>query len=343
MDYTADDLEAQELQALTNDEVPDNAEAWYLRSYTTLEKRTAIEFVGQSLTCEPNERLAHLCWERLAYLCFEDRRPTHALAAAERLIALGRDRLTWMMFKGHVLTKQRRYDEAVEQYTRVSELFPDSLDPYRPRAVAYLCQQKYVEAIKDYSIVAGAHCANQPWVCYQRATPLWIVGESKKALEDYRAFTEGRGYATYADARLALVLHDQARLLDQAGGAAEAEKARGEAKDVLITARGDSRAEKWLQRILKCLDGELPPDELVDDASGRDNEEHLCEAYYYAGEAHRLSGNDEKARECFEKCVDTDVVLDLEEFPPDPMNEYVLAVWRLDQLAETYMLPSDSN
>ena len=62
------------------------------------------------------------------------------------------------------------------------------------------------------------------------------------------------------------------------------------------------------------------------------NPEHVCEAYYYAGEVCQLNGDTERARTCFQKCVDTNLLFDREELDPDPMNEYHLAVWRLDSL-----------
>ena len=74
------------------------------------------------------------------------------------------------------------------------------------------------------------------------------------------------------------------------------------------------------------------PDELVAaipaSAAERDGE---CEAYYYAGERCRLQGDDEQARGWYRKCAEMKMPLDVSQTPPDPMNEYHLAVWRLGE------------
>ncbi len=60
------------------------------------------------------------------------------------------------------------------------------------------------------------------------------------------------------------------------------------------------------------------------------NGERVCEGYYYAGEACLLQDQFAEARAWFRRCVETGLRFDPHEFPPNPMNEYHLAVWRLD-------------
>ena len=85
--------------------------------------------------------------------------------------------------------------------------------------------------------------------------------------------------------------------------------------------------------MLLCLAGEHPPDWLVKEANP-DNAEEACEAAYYAGEVYLLNGQIDAARQWFEQCVATDLPLDRDEYPPNPMSEYHLARWRL-QTPET--------
>ena len=72
----------------------------------------------------------------------------------------------------------------------------------------------------------------------------------------------------------------------------------------------------------------LTPDQLV--AAASDPVER-CEAYYYAGEVSLLQGELEAAVAWFEACLDTGLEMDPDSFW-EPMSEYDLAEWRLDQL-----------
>ena len=84
---------------------------------------------------------------------------------------------------------------------------------------------------------------------------------------------------SYTDARWFIILREQNRT--------------DEAKEVLHKALAESD-EKWLQKVLKCLDGQIDPDELLEAA---DTAQRRCEAYYYAGEACNLLGRGRRRAE----------------------------------------------
>jgi hypothetical protein len=126
---------------------------------------------------------------------------------------------------------------------------------------------------------------------------------------------------TYADARWFLILRDQGL--------------RAEAAEVLESAYR-STGDSWLRQILKCLNGRLAPETLVEEA---DKPTRLCEAFYYAGEACHLQGQNAESRDWFEKCVDTGLQLDPDTWPRDPMDEYELAKWRLITLGDQGIAP----
>ena len=69
-------------------------------------------------------------------------------------------------------------------------------------------------------------------------------------------------------------------------------------------------------------------------ATARGNSERRCEAHYYAGEVYRLAGDLKRAQLCFEQCVRTGVRYDLDTLSLNPMNEWELARWRLEQLEQ---------
>ena len=175
-----------------------------------------------------------------------------------------------------------------------------------------------MRAVADYDrVVAVDGDATDPWVFYQRATPLWILGRIDDALADYTHVRFRLGFPFYSDARRILILRDQRR--------------DGEADSILALAL-NAVQDRWLRQIFRCLAGRLSPEELVADAAAHDSLEQLCEAYYYAGEVCRQSGRTNEARRWFEECIKTGVEFDLDTQAATPMNEYELALWRLGSL-----------
>lgn len=324
-------LSDDELRAQADREAPDTAEAWHLRTFATLNLENAWRSAQTALQRAPGQRLAPLAWERFAWLSLETARFDDAIRAARNLIDLGGDRLAWMLFEGRALTHQRRYTDAIGQYDRVAALFPDRFQPYRYRAISHLCLKNYAQALEDCSKAVDLARPRVAYNLFLRATLLWITGRTEAAVAEYRTFQESWPFAEYANARLFLILQDRSGQLEQDGQPDLAEQHRQKARDLLAAGPPGSAAGDWPAKIFACLGHKLRPDELV--AAAGENPERVCEACYYAGERCRLDGQLDEARAWFQKCVETDVVLDPDSTTLDPMNEHHLAVWRLDQLA----------
>ena len=296
-------------QARAERDAPDSAEAWYLRSFATLDKQRALECAEEAVERQPSHVLA---WERLTWLRLRTGDLDGALKGADQLIELGESAHHWTLFKGTVLTRQGRFPEAIRVYTQLG------FNGYVYLAHTYRRIKEYEKAIECYTklIERERNTVGAMWHLFQRATPLWILGRREEAVEDYRAFRLLRGRPDYSDARQYIILRDLNR--------------NDEAEQVMEAALDDVK-DIWLRRILRCLAGKVPPDKLVAGPEGRDdNLEQLCEAYYYAGEAYLLSGQLAEARQSFERCVETGVQFDPDASPETPMNEYELAQWRLD-------------
>ena len=315
---------ADALQAPAVREAPDTAEAWYLASFATLELETALRCAQQAVQCQPAHALA---WCRLTWLRHQTGDLTGALQGAEKLIELGDSPAEWTLFKGQVLHMQGRFRQAIEQYTRATVARLKEASVYVYRAHAYRRLKEYPKAVADYTKaleLEGEATANI-WYRYQRATPLWILGRADEALADYERVRLVLGRPWYSEARRFLILCELSR--------------QREAEEVLAAALRDVQAgalrdveAAWLRQILRCLAGQLTPDELVADGVARNNREQLCEAYYYAGEVCLLASNRDEARKWFELCVQTGVHFDPDAALGIPMNEYELAQWRLDTL-----------
>ena len=318
-------------------DAPDTAEAWYLRSLATLNLDESLRCAEKAVQCDGKRALA---WRRLAHLYSRKGKFSKALDASERLIDIGADRYHWMLFQGGILTRQGGYAEAVERYGQAARLSPGRDVPYRARGVALLCQDKHVEAIADYSRAVDFEGPDGIWSRYARATPLWIVGRTTEAAEDYRRVRELRSQVSYADARLFLVLRDHAHHLNAGGRPVDANKVRMEAAAMLEEACRNTMRGSRLHKILECLAGKIKPEELATSANSS-NPEDVCESNYYAGEAYLLNRRIEEARECFGRCVATGLVLDPDSTQLDAMNEFHLARWRLGQLSDHEGADSD--
>jgi tetratricopeptide (TPR) repeat protein len=305
---TGDARRAEALQGRPQEKIPDTAEAWYLRSLATLDASEALRSATEAVKRDPTDPLA---WTRLTRLRMRAGDFEGAIQGADRLLELGEPAVIWSALKGYALAFQDRFEEGIEQFTRAIAAEPDAMGLLRSRAHLRRKVGDYPGAIADYTRVLEAAEEHWPvvWDHYQRATPLWIVGRTEEALQDYRRVRLLLGRPHFSDARACLILRYEGR--------------QAEAQQILDAALRDV-ADSWLRQVLRCLDGRITPQELVDDATERKNPEQICEASYYAGEMCLLSGRVDEARALFEQCVQTGV-----EFDPD---EFELAQWRLRTL-----------
>jgi tetratricopeptide (TPR) repeat protein len=310
---------ADQLQVQVEREVPDTAEAWYLRSFATLDRGRALRCAQEAVQREPTHVLA---WNRLTWLRNALGDSEGACRGADRLIELGEPWGEWSIFKGCVLARQGRFREAVEEFTRIMETSsPDTYSGTAQLYRAHACRglREYERAIADYSalIDRAGSAPMDAWVVYQRATPRWILDRTDEALADYRQVRILLGRVGYSDVRSYIIL----RHLN-----------RDEEAQQLWDAAVRDADEAWIRRILRCLAGKITPEKLVAGPEGRDDPERLCEAYYYAGEACLLAEQTAAARQWFEKCVETGVRFDPDIAQAVPMNEFELAQWRLETL-----------
>ncbi len=306
-------------------EAPDTSESWYLRSIATLDPSTAERSARRALELDPENWPA---WGRLYHVCLRLEKPQCARDAARR-VAEGADP-DWKLLEAHALTLERRHREALATYAAAREGRPADFGA-RFFSLNHLCLDEYEEAIQDLWFISTGRGAVDPFLFYKRATPLWISGRAGEAAADYEEFRRQTGQTSLADARLFLVRHDQAGKLQRQGEREAAAALLERARQELRAAREAARPGSWADRVLACLGAEISPDDLVASAN-RNDPGQTCEAFYYAAEASLLRGSVEQARGWYEACVATDLMFDPKQFPPDPMNEFHLARWRLRQI-----------
>ncbi len=314
---------ADALRARAERDVPDTADAWYLRSLATLDPGRARHYAREAVKRDPSHALA---WCRLTWLCDQAGDLDGALKGADQLIELGRTPATWMFFKAQLFAKHNHLERAIEQYTVLTRVSParGTANPgaaHYYRGHAHRRQREYAKALADYDkAVEYTGSENvDPWILYQRATPLWILGRHDDALRDYERVRALVGKPLYSEARRVLILDELGR---------HSESAR------VLKAALDEVDKPWLRQIFRCLAGAITPGELAAGGGADLTLEQRCEAYYYAGEVCLRSGELDQARTWFQRCVDTGVEFDLDTAALTPMNEYELAQWRLSTLPE---------
>ena len=323
---TGDDHEAEEAER-GDREAPRTAEGWYVRTFTTLDPGEALRCAWEAVQLDMQHALA---WNRVAHLRLNAGGLTGALDASKQVLALGGNRPKWAIFNAHVLAQQGRFDEAL-RCCDDTEADADVKDMMcRQRALIHLYLRMYDEAEHDFAEAKRARLGDC-WLDFKRATPLWIVGRTQNAVEAYRSVCRSQGHGGYAGMRLYLVLCDRARAFQEDGHIEEACMAGQVADEALAKGMRAVTPNSFNERIFACLRGTLAPAELVNSVDRNDLEKY-CEACYYAGEACRLADRRGEAKAWFRKCIDTNLWYDPDTYPPDPMNEYHLAVWRLDVL-----------
>ncbi|MBN1514010.1 MAG: protein kinase [Phycisphaerae bacterium] len=313
-DWTGQVERAAALRMSSESAGGDTAEDWYLRSFATLDLDRAFDAAVAATQRDPKHALA---WQRLAQLAMHTGRLDDGLRAADHLLKLTGNCLVWERFKGDVLTLKGDVQAGLEHYDRLVAAYPNSRPVYRSRAHVYRHVGRYDEAIDDYTraLAIGDPVDKGMWEYYQRATPLWIVGRKEEAIDDMRRVRILRGFPSYSDARLFVLLCNEGR--------------QQEAREVLDAARRDV-SDRWLDRIFACLAGEITPAQLV--AIAGEDRIRRAEGLYYAGEACLLAGDRDGARAWFHECVHSNVEWDSVAGPLTPMNEHLLARWRLETL-----------
>ncbi len=306
---------AAELEAGITGDPPETAEEWYVESFATLDRDQALRCLDNAIHVAPEHRLAR---ERSFALHIANRDYDRALAHVDSSLDADPGSTVNLENRGHVLLVSGRFPEAIRQYTELIERTPEAERAYKLRAHACLGVGDYECAEADFKrawdVEFQREGAGSGWALFQRITPLWILGRLEEAAEMCRATHERMLTPTYADARWFLILHELGR--------------HEEAQAVLDEAR-EATGRPWLRNIFDCLANRVAPTALVDSADG---EEHLCEAYYYAGEACLLQARTSEAIAWFEKCLATGMLADPNTWPPEPMNEFELARWRLSTL-----------
>jgi tetratricopeptide (TPR) repeat protein/predicted Ser/Thr protein kinase len=335
---TIGEPEADEFRRQAETEFPGDADSWYVRSFASLDDSEALRCVKEAVLREPDDALLQ---QRLAHLSVLNADHAGARIAARRLIEIGEDKYTWMLFEGHTLMREGRYRDAIDQYTLVASATMPRPEAYLHRGSAYLCLQAYGGALQDLTRAVNLAGDEDPSAREQRATALWASGRPNEAAEEYRRLRRVLGHASRVDVRRHLALLDEGGRLESEGQPDRARAALAGARSALRSARLGAVPGSPFARIVACLgDGigesrpTLAPERLVALAAG-EGEQGRCVASFYAAEILRIAGDDAGAIELYQACLATGQVFVEDRVAPLPLPEFHLARWRIEQLTES--------
>lgn len=308
------------VNAVWTGDLASSADAWYWRSFATLNIDSALVWAKQAVYLEPQHLLA---LTTVAYLAEIERDIESFMAATDELVRQECQADVWLARRITNLLSAGRVDESLSECDRITDTWPNHYRGYFFRARVARRMGRYADAERDFSTAIekmGDSRYETAWMLYHRGSVRWLMGREEGAADDYETAYRRLGYPTFANARLYVLLHELGRQ-------AEADAAMAEAR----TANAD---DVWLGRIFDCLTGTLNPTDLAAIAESTGNAVTVCEGYYYAGEASWLAGKTNDACEWFEKCVKTGVECDPSNVL-ESQSEFQLARMRLSQNANS--------
>ncbi len=294
--------------------VPTSADAWFVRSFSTLKPDNALKWAREAVSLEPGNELY---LTNLACLAEIEEDFETVIDVAGKLADSGVRGTYWHLYRAKIFCKFGRYAEALEEGYKIIEISPDSYSGYSLCGKIHRRTKNFEASVSELTTAIEKQGVDNPataWHYYHRGTVRWLAGDRDGAISDYRVAHTRLTFASFVNARLFIFLNEMNR--------------PGEANEALANARRSPKYNEWIQNILFCLAGDITPDVLVEIAERSANPVHACEAYYYAGEVSLLHGEVENSRGWFEKCVGSGVEYEGENYL-DPISEVELAEWRL--------------
>ncbi len=207
------------------------------------------------------------------------------------------------------------YRRALDEYTKAISIQPDFPRAYSNRGHVYFDMRRNALAASDYAVALSAgferlsESVPDVWRTYfNYGTVLRVLGASEEAAAQYNQAVSAAPDDVYCDVALALAYLDVGRDAD--------------ADACLEVAKG--KPGEWPGKFVRCLSLDISPEQLIDEAAGKPDQE--CEAHYYAGEGFMRRGEQENAQRAFQECVE-----ECGSYGYTGFNEYRWAKWRLER------------
>jgi tetratricopeptide (TPR) repeat protein len=133
----------------------------------------------------------------MSVLLYETGEPEAADRAMKEALALAPDSTGVYYARGLINLGEERYDEAVEDFTRLLDRFPDDQALLLQRAEAYVAMGDYSQAIDDYNRLIDLTPYDNYQYYMMRGNAYWEVGNVSAAHDDWQ-YTLDRNFGANA-------------------------------------------------------------------------------------------------------------------------------------------------
>ena len=123
----------------------------------------------------------------LATAYIKNKEPDKALPVVEQILAGNPNDFELWMLRGRIIRDQRKFPQAAQDFSRATQLKPDSAEAWSELAGVLVMAEDYPHALGALDRLAALH-AEKPGHIYLRAIVLDKVRDLKPALESYQRF-----------------------------------------------------------------------------------------------------------------------------------------------------------
>ena len=219
-----------------------------------------------------------------------------ALADATKSIELRPKDADGYNCRGHVKMAQSDFDGAIADFTKAVELNPKHDYAYANRGIAKYDKSDLEGALTDLTKEIKLNPKSGEAYRY-RAYVLYDQQSWASALPDFRKSCDlNPADKDYSQLRIWLI---RARLGERDAAT----------RDLAQFLKG-RKADDWPRKIIRFLLGELPEVDFLKAAeseNAKTDRERKCEASFYVGTRSLIEGDKDKAKEYFQKCLDSGV------------------------------------
>ncbi|MCC6189031.1 MAG: tetratricopeptide repeat protein [Anaerolineales bacterium] len=178
---------------------PETALAYTVRGYLLDDREESVlarQHHDQAIRIAPDDCF---CRARSAWNYWLQDRRKEAILELDLLSASKPDCAYAYYFRGHILKKDEKYDDALRAYSKAIELRKDFTLAYYWRGLLYRDRRKYTEALNDFSKVLDL-CPNHIDSLFQRGWCLAQLDRVDEAIAAYSAHIQHAGDGAYASA-----------------------------------------------------------------------------------------------------------------------------------------------
>jgi tetratricopeptide (TPR) repeat protein len=275
---------------------PKFAKAWFgrglLRSYTNNEPGAMTDFT-KAVEADPAYTLA---WFNRALLRLNRKEYDGALADYTKAIDLKPQDADGYIGRGNAYASKGDHDKAIGDYSKAIELKPTSSSAYVYKGDSQMKKGDPIAAMLTFSKAVEVNPKDAE-AYYFRGFANYDRHAYKEAGDDFKK--------AYELNRLSEIRTDTLQLRlwlvkARSGGAAEA------TKELKVYAEKEHRGRKgdWFSQIVAFLAGDLPEDQFLNLAGGKDQ---ICDAGFYAGVKKVIAKDKAAAKAHFKKAIDSGV------------------------------------